>query len=66
MRNTPFQEKNAVEYGLEISTRDPETKTVTSVMCPFCRFFGREEAKAFVCHEELQVPLPSCFVQAAP
>jgi hypothetical protein len=25
------------------STRDPETKTVTSVMCGFCRFFGREE-----------------------
>jgi hypothetical protein len=42
-RSTPFQEKHALQYGLEISTRDPETKAVTSVMCQFCRFFGREE-----------------------
>jgi hypothetical protein len=42
-RSSPFQEKHAVQYGLEISTRDPETKVVTSVMCRFCRFFGREE-----------------------
>jgi hypothetical protein len=41
-RSTSFQEKHAVQYGLEISTRDPEKKAVTAVMCRFCRFFGRE------------------------
>jgi hypothetical protein len=34
-RSTPFQEKHAIQYGLEISTRDPETKMVTSAMCRF-------------------------------
>jgi hypothetical protein len=42
-RSTPFQEKHAAQYGLEISTREPETTTVTSVICRYCRFFGREE-----------------------
>jgi hypothetical protein len=37
-RSTPFQEKHAAQYGLEISTRDSETKTVTSVLSRFCRF----------------------------
>jgi hypothetical protein len=41
-RSTPFQEKHAVQYGHEISTRDPATTTGT-VMCWYCRFFGRAE-----------------------
>jgi hypothetical protein len=34
-RSTPFQKKHVVQYGLKISPRDPETKTVTYVFVGF-------------------------------
>jgi hypothetical protein len=68
-RSTPFQEKHAVQYGLEIAR--PETKTVTLVIVTDFVFLGprrnsRAEAEACVCREELQGVLPSCFVHSAP
>ena len=42
-RVTPFQEAHALRYGLEVTSRDPETSAVTSVMCRFCRMFSRED-----------------------
>ncbi|KAG7338215.1 hypothetical protein IV203_031377 [Nitzschia inconspicua] len=35
-----------VKYGLEVSTRDPSTSEVTTVVCSFCRSFGREDEHA--------------------
>ncbi|KAG7357014.1 hypothetical protein IV203_001702 [Nitzschia inconspicua] len=35
-----------VKYGLEVSTRDPSTSEVTTVVCSFCRSFGREDEDA--------------------
>ncbi|KAG7357172.1 hypothetical protein IV203_001860 [Nitzschia inconspicua] len=35
-----------VKYGLEVSTRDPSTSEVTTVLCSFCRSFGREDEDA--------------------
>ena len=32
-----------IQYGLEVATRDVTTSCVTSVLCLFCRTFGREE-----------------------
>ena len=32
-----------LKYGLEISTRNPSTSEVTTVLCSFCRTFGRED-----------------------
>ncbi|KAG7363603.1 hypothetical protein IV203_026964 [Nitzschia inconspicua] len=32
-----------LKYGLEVSTRDPSTSEVTTVLCSFCRTFGRED-----------------------
>ena len=31
------------KYGLDISTRDPCTTEVTSLLCSFCHMFGRED-----------------------
>ena len=32
-----------LKYGLEVATRNPPTSEVTSVLCLFCRSFGRED-----------------------
>jgi hypothetical protein len=40
--NTPFQIPHALEYGLKITQRDPNTSTVLGVHCNFCAFFGHE------------------------
>lgn len=42
-RRTPFQGHHALEYGLSIASRCPETGAVSSVLCQFCRFIGRED-----------------------
>ena len=41
--DTPFKIEHAIEYGLEITQRDPQTLRVCSVRCQFCSYFGREE-----------------------
>ena len=38
-----FQSDWTLKYGLEVSTRNPSTSEVTSVLCLFCRQFGRED-----------------------
>ena len=35
-----------LKYGLEVATRHPSTTEVTSVLCLFCRSFGREDEDA--------------------
>jgi hypothetical protein len=39
-----FQEREwTMKYGLQVSTRDPSTKEVKSMLCLFCKHFGRED-----------------------
>jgi len=38
-----FQSDWTLRYGLEVSTRNPSTSEVTSVLCLFCGQFGQEE-----------------------
>ena len=40
---TPFQEPHALEYGLEVSSRNPAMSDATLVMYMFCNLFGFEE-----------------------
>ena len=37
-----FSSEWTLKYGLEVSTRNPSTSEVTSMLCLFCRQFGRE------------------------
>jgi hypothetical protein len=41
--HTAFQKQHALEFGLEITQRDPKTLKICSVRCQFCSFFGRDE-----------------------
>eukprot|EP00644_Phytophthora_capsici_P018396 jgi/Phyca11/130140/e_gw1.91.125.1 len=41
-RLAPFRAKYAVELGLRVQDRDPETNDVLSATCLFCQLFGRE------------------------
>ncbi|KAK1930737.1 hypothetical protein P3T76_013694 [Phytophthora citrophthora] len=41
-RLAPFRAKYAVELGLRVQDRDPETNEVLSATCLFCELFGRE------------------------
>ena len=44
-RNTPFQSRHAVEFGLQICERDAgASSTVVKTVCRFCKVFGKEEA----------------------
>ncbi|KAE9139534.1 hypothetical protein PF010_g561 [Phytophthora fragariae] len=42
VRTAPFKPKYAVELGLRVAERDPETKAVQTASCLFCELFGRE------------------------
>jgi len=42
-RNTPFQDKDLVEFALKVTQRDAKTGEVRAVRCQFCSFCGREE-----------------------
>jgi len=37
-----FQSDWTLRYGLEVSTHNPSTSEVTSVLCLFCHQFGQE------------------------
>jgi hypothetical protein len=39
---TPFQRGHEVQYGLQVTERDPRTSAVLAVSCRFCLKFGRE------------------------
>ncbi|GMF65470.1 unnamed protein product [Phytophthora lilii] len=39
----PFREQHTLRYGVSVVGRDEDTGAVTSVVCLFCRHFGREE-----------------------
>ncbi|EGZ12347.1 hypothetical protein PHYSODRAFT_516823 [Phytophthora sojae] len=41
-RTAPFKARYAVELGLRVKERDPETKEVLTASCLFCELFGRE------------------------
>ena len=43
-RNTPFQSKHLIEFGLKVSDVDVTTILTTSVRCEFCVYYGREQA----------------------
>ena len=44
-RNTPFQSRHALEFGLRISKRSAgASSTVVTVVCRFCEVFGKEES----------------------
>jgi hypothetical protein len=38
-----FQSDRTLRYGLEVSTCNPSTSEVTSVLCLFCHQFGQED-----------------------
>ena len=42
-RAKQFQSEWTLKFGLEVCTRNPSTSEVSSVVCLFCRHFGREE-----------------------
>ncbi|KAJ8571350.1 hypothetical protein ON010_g5487 [Phytophthora cinnamomi] len=43
-RSTPFQSAHELEFGLQVSEREPSNgNNVLSVLCRFCAVFGREE-----------------------
>ena len=42
-----FQTEWTLKYGVEVSTRTPSTSEVSSVLCMFCRHFGREDGQRF-------------------
>ncbi|KAG6584645.1 uncharacterized protein IUM83_08033 [Phytophthora cinnamomi] len=41
-RTAPFKPRYAVELGLRVKERDPESKEVLTASCLFCELFGRE------------------------
>ena len=44
-RNTPFQSRHDVEFGLRICERSAgASTTVVTRVCQFCKVFGKEEA----------------------
>ncbi|KAL3668541.1 hypothetical protein V7S43_006624 [Phytophthora oleae] len=43
MATKAFVEHHALSYGLEVVGRDVDSGAATSVVCLFCRHFGREE-----------------------
>ena len=44
-RNTPFQSRHAVEFGLQIYERSRgASSTISTTVCRFCEVFGKEEA----------------------
>ena len=42
-RNTPFQDKQLIEFTLKVTQHDAKTGKVCTVRCQFCSFFGRAE-----------------------
>ena len=51
-RNTPFQDKDLVEFALKVTQRDAKTGKVCAVRCQFCSFCGREEILRQKCQRE--------------
>ena len=41
--NTPFQDKQLIEFTLKVTQHDAKTGRVCAVHCQFCSFFDREE-----------------------
>ena len=37
---TPFQHSHAMQYGLQVTKRDPRTNAVLAILCCFCLKFG--------------------------
>ena len=42
LKNATFQTNWFLKYGLQVSTRHPTTKEITSVVCFICNRFGCE------------------------
>ena len=43
-RNTPFQSKHLIRFGLKVSDVNVTTILTTSVRCEFCVYYGCEQA----------------------